>query len=92
MKKVFLNPLAEKDLEETGLRLGVVADFQDKSSFEELHLNKPQNCHTKHYTRHYAKPLLCAAFLVFFCPYSTIGSNKVVCFLCSPLLFPLSVA
>jgi hypothetical protein len=39
-----------------GLRLGVVADFLHKSSIEELHLNLPQNCHTKHCTRHYAKP------------------------------------
>jgi len=26
-------------------------------------LNLPQNCHTKHCTRHYAKPLLAAALL-----------------------------
>src|SRR5690606_32282602 len=45
------------------LQLGVVADFQHKSSIEELHLNLPQNCHTKHCTRHYAKLLLCAALL-----------------------------
>ena len=35
-------------------------DFQHKSSIEALHLNLPQNCHTKHRTRHYAKPLLWA--------------------------------
>ena len=40
------------------LRLGVVADFYHKSLIEALHLNLPQNCHTKHCTRHYAKPLL----------------------------------
>jgi hypothetical protein len=39
-----------------GLRLGVVADFQHKCSFEKLHLNLPLNCHTEHCTRHYAKP------------------------------------
>jgi len=44
-------------------RLCVVADFQHKSSIGELHLNLPENCHTKHCTRHYAKPLLCAALL-----------------------------
>lgn len=41
-----------------GSRLCEVADFQHKTSFEKLHLNQPQNCHTKHCTRHYAKPLL----------------------------------
>ncbi|MFM7487821.1 MAG: hypothetical protein ACKO13_12995, partial [Cytophagales bacterium] len=29
------------------LGFGVMADFQHKSSMEELHLNLPQNCHTK---------------------------------------------
>jgi hypothetical protein len=29
----------------------------------ELHLNLPQNCHTKNCTRHYAKPLLGAGVL-----------------------------
>jgi hypothetical protein len=48
------------------LGLGVVADFQHKSSFGELHLNLPQNWHAKHCTRHYAKPLLPAGLLV--CP------------------------
>ena len=46
------------------LRLGVVADFQHKSSIEELNLNLPQNCHTKHCTPHYAKPLLPAGLLL----------------------------
>jgi hypothetical protein len=46
-----------------GLRLGVVADFQHKCSFEKLHLNLPLNCHTEHCTRHYAKPLLSAVLL-----------------------------
>jgi hypothetical protein len=44
-------------------QLCVMADFLHKSSIEELHLNLPQNCHTKHCTRHYAKTLLCAALL-----------------------------
>jgi hypothetical protein len=47
-------------------------DLLHKSSIEEPHLNLPQNCHTKHYTRHIAKPILVAgiffnfAFKVFF--------------------------
>lgn len=45
------------------LQYFVVTDFQHKSSIEKLHLNQPQNCHTKHYTRHYAKLLLAAGVL-----------------------------
>jgi len=48
-----------------GSGIAAVADFQHKSSIEELHLNLPQNCHTKHCTRHYAKPLLGAGLLSF---------------------------
>jgi len=40
-----------------GLALGAVTDLYDKSSTEELHLNLPQNCDTKHCTRHFPKPL-----------------------------------
>jgi hypothetical protein len=45
------------------LRLGVVADFQHKSSIEELHLNLPQNCRMKHVTHHNAKPMSEAGIL-----------------------------
>jgi hypothetical protein len=38
-----------------------------KDSIEELHLNLPKNCHTKHCTRLYAKPLLCVLCSVFVC-------------------------
>jgi hypothetical protein len=39
-------------------------------------LNLPQICHTKHCTRHYAKPLLCAALLVL----SSVCQSFSVCF------------
>ena len=47
-----------------GLRLGVVAEFWHKCTIEEPYLNLPTKCHTKHCTRHYAKPLLGAALLL----------------------------
>ncbi len=53
-----------------GSRLGVVAEYLNKSSIEELYLNLPQNGHTKHCTRHYAKPLLCvrcSSFVLIVC-------------------------
>jgi len=46
-----------------GSRLGVVADYYHKCLYEALLFDYPQNCHTKHCTRHYAKPLLCAALI-----------------------------
>jgi hypothetical protein len=56
----LLSVVSSFRLAANGFRLCVVADFQHKSSIEELHLNLPQNCHTKHCTRHYAKPMLVA--------------------------------
>jgi hypothetical protein len=56
--------LSASALRRNGSRLCVVADFQHKSSIEELHLNIAQNCHTKHCTRHYAKPMLADVALV----------------------------
>jgi hypothetical protein len=40
------------------LRLGEVGDFQHISSFEAQMFVEPQNCHTKHCTANFAKPML----------------------------------
>ena len=46
-------------------RFGILADFQNKSSIKDMHLNLPLNCYTKHSTRYYARPLLATALLCF---------------------------
>jgi len=56
-----------------GLRLGEGGDFNHKNSCEELHLNLPLSCHTKHCTRHYAKPLLPAALLFLSSVFQSFG-------------------
>jgi hypothetical protein len=40
------------------LRLGEGGDFNHKTSYEEPHFNYTKNCHTKHCTATFAKPLL----------------------------------
>jgi len=42
-------------------------------------LNLPQNCHTKHHTRHYAKPLLPAGILVVLLPSDSTQLLEIQC-------------
>jgi hypothetical protein len=46
-----------------GLRLGEGGDFSHKTPYEEPHYNYTKNCHTKHLTATFAKPLLADALL-----------------------------
>jgi len=48
-----------------GSRLGDVADYSHKTPNEELPFKYTKNFQTKHFTRHIAKPMLQAAFLIF---------------------------